>query len=553
MSERSVNYSGARSASEGRPLLALRAPWFRDAWRNPPNLLSVLLIVLIGANYFGVFADLDFAWQVRTGEHIVQTGQIRNPEPFSYTIQGQSIPDFEWLYEVVLYAVYSTFGFGGLKFLRVVLVATPLLIVGLRLRGEGVRWHGIALTLFVAIFVLAPAWNLRPLYCTTIGLLLVSWWLHDHCTGRRPLTWWLPVVMFLWANLHPGVITGQALLLGAIIWEWLNRWVKLNPPLDHSALKRLTLIGSVGLAATFLSPAPLERLLYPFSPDLAHPIFRAFVEMQPTWYFLSKPPFAVAMAYVVAALVAVSVVLRFRYYRMWEVALLLGLTLLANVAFRSLQDWLLGMLSLGVPHLVVLLRDAARVDRRRALVAGVLRLDRSWKRLLVSPMLRFQLFWPAATVGLLLAVSLLPPLSRAMPLQNSPEWPVAAVDHIEKTGLDGNFFAPPDYSSFLVWRLPGTAKSYTDTRGFFFPPELVEDCILLPQLCPDWRERLGRVLDGYPTEYLLLETTGARGELWRILQPHMAAPLYLDEKTVLLSAAQVRQGWRQIDLQLAAK
>ena len=53
---------------------------------------------------------------------------------------------------------------------------------------------------------------------------MLTCWLHDHCTGRHRCPGWLPVVLLLWANLHPGVIIGQALLLGAIGWEWLNRW-----------------------------------------------------------------------------------------------------------------------------------------------------------------------------------------------------------------------------------------------------------------------------------------------------------------------------------------
>src|SRR5205823_4255715 len=97
-----------------------------------------------------------------------------------------------------------------------------------QMQCEGVRWHGIALSIAVAVFVLAPAWNLRPLYCTTIGMLLVSTMLHNHCTGKQPLSWGLVAVMLLWANLHPGVITGQGLLFGAIVWEWLNRRVAVN-------------------------------------------------------------------------------------------------------------------------------------------------------------------------------------------------------------------------------------------------------------------------------------------------------------------------------------
>src|SRR5207253_8707044 len=144
----------------------------------------------------------------------------------------------------------------------------------------GVRWHGIALALFFAVFVLTRSWNLRPLFCTTIGLFLVSGWLQDQCRGRRP-GWWLPVVMLLWGNAHPGVITGQGLLVGAIAWEWLNRGLRLNSPLDRAACWHLTLWGGLGLLASLICPDPIERLRYTFNPDLAHPIMRGFVEMMP--------------------------------------------------------------------------------------------------------------------------------------------------------------------------------------------------------------------------------------------------------------------------------
>lgn len=51
---------------------------------------------------------------------------------------------------------------------------------------------------------------------TTLGLLVVAGLLQDHCKGRRPLPWWFPAILWIWANTHPGVIVGQALLLGTI-------------------------------------------------------------------------------------------------------------------------------------------------------------------------------------------------------------------------------------------------------------------------------------------------------------------------------------------------
>jgi len=510
-----------------------------------PNLLSLLIIGFVAVNYFVPFSDLDFAWQVRTGECIVETGSLQPAESFSYTIEGHQVPDFEWLYEVILWLLYSGFGFGGLKFLRIVLVATPLLLLAWHLRRQEVRGHGIALSILTAIVALSPAWNLRPLFCTTIGLLLLTCWLHDHCTGRRALTWWLPVIMLLWANLHPGVIAGQGLLLAAIAWEWLNRWLKVNQPLNEISLRRLTLIGGAGLLATLIGPDPLARLQYPFRPELRHPVQRVFAEMQPLAAFIGTPPFSALLAYSVAALVLLTVVLRFRQYRLWEIALLAGLGGLANLAVRSLQDWLLVMMALGVPHMAVLLAQAARTARRRPWIAFLLRLDRTCKRILFAPLLRYQPMWPALVVAGLFLVSFIPPIARSMPKQNGADWPVAALDHIQRRNLQGRFFGPPDYGSYLGWRLGDRARIYTDTRGFFFPPLLLEDSHYLPQLGPNWQERLRRVLDEYQTDYFLLETTGPRGALWRDLQQHIGPPLYLDQQSVLLSADQVRQWFKQ--------
>jgi len=525
------------------------------SWKQFPNAFSILVIVLLCTNYFAPFGDLDFTWQIRTGRQIVETRQLRTVEAFTYTISGRQIPDFEWLYEVILWAIWQTLGFGGLKLLKTILISAPLLLVSLRLKKEGVGWPGIAVSLLTAFFVLLPMWNLRPLYCTTIGLLLVSGWLHDHCTGRRSLTWLLPVVMLLWANLHPGVIVGQGLLAGAIAWEWLNRYWKINTPLGREACWRLTLVGGLGLAATFASPSPLDRLVLPFRPEVGHSIQRIFVEMQPLYTFIARPPYTVTLAYILAGLVALSVCVRFRQYRMWELALLVGLTGLANLAIRSLQDWLLVMLALGVPHLAVLI-NRLRETRKQwkqlpasiatGLARTVLKVDVSRRRMLNSRLFRFQPLWPGLTLVVLMAISFIPALAWHMPIQNANEWPVAAVDWLESQELHGRFFGMPDYGSYVTWRLGDRAQCYVDTRGFFFPPELLEDSFYVPQMGDDWRRRLDRVM-ARGTDYLMLETTGPRGELWQAVRPHIEQPLYCDKQTAVVSTPQLKQALQEMD------
>ncbi len=273
--------------------------------------------------------------------------------------------------------------------------------------------------------------------------------------------------------------------------------------------------------------------------------------MQPLAVLFREAPAQIALIYVLALLVLGTVLWRVRSYRIWELALLAGLAFLANVAFRSAMDWLLVMLALGVPHLRDMFVQAARTRPRPLPIFWLLRLDRTVKQLFANPWFRFQAFWPVAAGVVLLIISVVPPLSRNMPVQNAADWPVAALNYMEAEGITGRFFAPPDYGSYIGWRLRDRAKIYTDSRGFFFPPILIEDCHYLPQLLPEWRPRLHRVLDEFHTDYFLLETTGGRGALWQVLKDHVDTPLFLDEQTVLLSAAQVRRGVEEMDRQVA--
>src|SRR6185369_15337352 len=166
------------------------------------------------------------------------------------------------------------------------------------------------------------------------------------------------------------------------------------------------------------------------------------------WTTITQPPFNFAPMYLFAALVIFSVIVRFRQYRLWEVAYLAVLTLLGNFATRGAMDWFLNMLALGTPHLCILWRQALENPRRFGVRQG-LKPDNRVKRMFQTALFRPQWAWPAAGFIVLFVVSIIPPLSRIMPRQNSDEWPVAALDYLEATGRGGNFFGPPDYSAYV--------------------------------------------------------------------------------------------------------
>jgi hypothetical protein len=490
-----------------------------DRKSSLPNLFTILVFGLLFAEYLTACSDLDYTWHVRTGRQIAAAGKLRVPDEFSYTIAGTPVPDFEWLYELVLWEVWSHVGQPGLQFLKILCSIAPLWALDFRLRRAGAGWPVRAAAIMVAAFVVSGAWNLRPLACTTVALLLLAGFLHEQCTEQKPLPVWLPVLMVAWANVHPGIIMGQALLVGCIGWETLNYWLKINPPLSSWALRRLALVGSLSAAATFLSPDPLERLAYPFLPTLRDPVMRGFTEMCSPWALWPRFPVRISVAAASLILAGWTICKNWRSYRVWELAYLLTLAFLAANAIRSLADCLLNALAFSAP------RWSARLVNKIEILLG-------------APWLRVQKGWLLAGLAALLLLSCCPPVTNRLPWREMPDWPAKGATWIEQQGLGGNFFASPNYGAYLGWRLDGRARTYVDTRGFFFPPDLIRDSYLVPEMAADWRERL-RKIEASGTDYFFLEVSGPRGKLWEYIEDHVSDPLYLDDQCVLLTTQQV--------------
>jgi hypothetical protein len=487
--------------------------------------LTLLLALLVAAVTFRPFADLDFAWQIRHGEQVVQARSLHIADELTYTIDGKQLPDFEWLYEVVLYFVWCGTGYAGLHVLKVLCVLTPLALVAWRLRRENVGWHVVHSCLAVAILALIPMWNLRALYLTTVGMLLLSAWLRDHCVGRRALSWETPLLMLLWGNMHPGVITGQGLLLGAIAWEWLNRSLGWNTPLSRASCVRLTVVGGLGFLASLVCPDPLLRLQYTFDPNLRHPIMRGFLEMRPLHFYATNPPYLAGLIYVVLALVLFALVKRFRSFRLWEVALLAGTLVLGCYAYRSSQDLVMVWIAVGIPRLVEWYRAAAP----RGVPRLVWRVERSAKNVLAAPAFRFN---PRHALFLLALV----PLAGLLPRTDVRDLPRSALDFIEEGDIRGNVFANANEGTYLVWRRgPERARCYVDTRGFYFPPSVLEDSHVVTNLQLGWQDRLDRILKA-DTDWLLLD---ARSPLGRLMNGE-STPAFADTRSLLIDASSAR-------------
>ncbi len=54
--------------------------------------------------------DPDYYWHLKAGEYILTHGALPSVDPFSYTFHGEPWVLHEWLFQVVLYAVFDWLG-----------------------------------------------------------------------------------------------------------------------------------------------------------------------------------------------------------------------------------------------------------------------------------------------------------------------------------------------------------------------------------------------------------------------------------------------------------
>src|SRR5258708_31041965 len=103
----------------------------------------MLLILVVTAMSLAVgmsrIHDLDFWWHLQAGHQIALTHSIPHTDTFSYTAYGHEYIDHEWLFQVVLYAIWAAFGPLGIALLVSLLVAVTMSIVALYAVRRGAR------------------------------------------------------------------------------------------------------------------------------------------------------------------------------------------------------------------------------------------------------------------------------------------------------------------------------------------------------------------------------------------------------------------------------
>ncbi len=197
--------------------------------------------------------DIDVFWHVLVGQEILDGTPVREAgRGWSLAPVPDTWVSTQWVSEVVLARLYALGGWDAVLWLRLLGVATVLVVLGLTtLRGLPVRagaWPfalgACALTGFAQERSSLLTYALAPV----LGWLLVR----ALRTGALPPWWAVLVVTAVWANVHGGWVVAAGVCSLAAAARWVDHGLR-----DRVAVRALGLLGVVAAAAclTPLGPA----------------------------------------------------------------------------------------------------------------------------------------------------------------------------------------------------------------------------------------------------------------------------------------------------------
>jgi hypothetical protein len=348
-----------------------------------------------------------------------------------------------------------------LKFAIGLLTFSLALRLGCRRLGPGgqiVAWTLAGLGVVEIAFGFAA----RPQIFTALGLILLLWIITRVAEGNLRWTLACPPLFLIWFNTHGGALLGLLLLFaagGAFLLDYLLAHVRQNEPTPAGRQAFTLILAGIGSSLTaFCTPwgfsAPLWLIR---SVAWTRPVIQ---EWNPTPFGWEHAPLFLLIG---IALVTVVAAPRTRRGKLWSwiVLLILGVAALRHVRHTPLFA-LAAVALLPSPFL-------AGLERLKDHVSGLTGLAESKVfRSLCTGLLIL------AALGILAASPVTRGEHRLTMEIPRDQYPVAAIEFIKQTRIEGNLLVWFDWGELCLWELPACPVSIDGRLDTCYPMALID-------------------------------------------------------------------------------
>jgi hypothetical protein len=490
---------GCEAVRESETAPAGRRAWVSALFHGAALLLFFYTFLLS----LGPISDPDIWWHLKTGQWMLEHGELPSEDPFSFT-SPEPLSDTQvrglrsqWLGQVLLYAVYGAGGYGSLGLFRSLLFMLPFAYIYLSATRRGLHpLLAVLLLLLPLLLISLTMFNTfeRPQAFSFILALVVYVILERGRSGGHGASLWLlPALMLLWANLHGGYLVGVVIIAMYVAGDAGARVLgKMGIRIfERSARAPAALYLSffAGVLVTGLHPGGFKPLsiLGGMALGLGTPggeaseggrFMSEVIEYLPLWVIYRRYGIPWPL-YIAGFYLAGAVVLAAKYVMKRKISLSEALVFLFIITFGVSY-------ARGVNFALILV--SWMLGGSVAAVAG-------WRRL-------------AAPVALLaLSVSLFAYVARTAPGELMPRvpehwveasYPEGAVGFIREHDVRGPMFNHLGWGGYLIWRAYPGHRVFIDGRELSM--EVASAYARIMGTGPEWE----RLLDSYGVNFLLV-------------------------------------------------
>ena len=249
----------------------------------------VIVHLLLFALASRVAIDSDMWWHIRLGQLIAETGEFVYADSFSHTKTGELHKNHSGLAQLLMVACWRAGGHLGMTLFTAALAVGGMHFVYRAGRGS-IYMQGFVLVLGGACA--AAFWSPRPQMFTFLCAAILLFMLRRLQAREDAPLWPLPLLLWVWGNLHPGIIVGYVFVAGFVLGEWLKNRIGAGG-LATPVLRRLCAFSLLSLALLPLNPLGLSVYAIPFetlaiaglrdfiqewkSPDFSQPVTWSFI------------------------------------------------------------------------------------------------------------------------------------------------------------------------------------------------------------------------------------------------------------------------------------
>jgi len=408
--------------------------------------IRILMYTFAFTQFSYVTADPDLWGHIRFGQDIWEHGGVHDTDPFSYTAQGHTWINHEWLMEVLFYLIYHTFDSTGLLFFKAFL---GIFIVHLLSSIYFARHTNITayLIIFVLIIpVMAPGFMTRPHLATFLFLALLVYVLQKFFNGNHKIIMWTPLIMLLWVNSHGGVVAGLG-IFGAITAVGIIRYFKTREKQRILLLKYFLLSG----LAVLINPYGYNLWLF-FIHSLGMP--RSISEWGPINLTDSS-----YWQYKTLTLLFLGTFLLPTKKRVWEI---LVLVLAITYGYRHQRHTVLAAILLA-PYLLSHYGRWLQWDIK----SYYDRLSNHFHWAVQGVLGLFAMFVVAMQLGKY--------VENDFKIRVDPQvYPTYAAQFMEANHLAGNLVVPFNWGEYMIWKSPNSRVSIDGRFRTVYPENIIE-------------------------------------------------------------------------------